>query len=122
LFERVVIITPRDTIATFASLVTRQGILRRMSELRVSINVLSEPRLTDSFEQGRLEYANLYNGDVAEIDEVAFLAWSTPRAPNDSLCAPLRAAGMEVHCIGDSQCARDVLSATAEGHAAGNSI
>ena len=122
LFERVVIITPRDTIATFASLVTRQGILRRMSALRVSINVLSEPRLTDSFEQGRLEYANLYNGDVAEIDEVAFLAWSTPRAPNDSLCAPLRAAGMEVHCIGDSQCARDVLSATAEGHAAGNSI
>ena len=29
-FERVVIVTPRDTIATDVQMVTRQGILRRM--------------------------------------------------------------------------------------------
>jgi len=120
LFERVLIITPRDTIATFTSLVTRQGILRRMSELRIRIAGLCEPRLTDSFEQGRLEYVNIYSGETTVVDDVAFLAWSTPRAPNDSLYEPLHAAGIEVHRVGDSKCARDVLSATAEGYAAGN--
>ena len=34
-FDRVVIVTPRDTIATDVQLVTRQGILRRLAEQRV---------------------------------------------------------------------------------------
>jgi hypothetical protein len=122
LFERVVIITPRDTIATFTSLVTRQGVLRRMNTLRIRTIVSSEPRLTDAFEQGGLGYVNVYNGDAGVIDDVAFLAWSTPRAPGDALLAPLLAAGIEVHRVGDNKCARDVLSATAEGHAAGKAL
>ena len=118
-FERVVIITPRDSIATLTSLVTRQGILRRVNTMRIRTLVLSEPRIDASFEEGRLACVNVYNGDVEQIDEVAFLAWSTPRAPEDALCAPLMAAGIEVHRVGDSRCARDVLSATSEGSAAG---
>lgn len=118
-FERVVIVTPRDTIATMTSLVTRQGILRRVNTLRIRTIVVSEPRIDAGFEDGRLACVNVYNGEVAQIDDVAFLAWSTPRAPDDALCAPLIAAGIEVHRVGDSRCARDVLSATAEGSAAG---
>jgi hypothetical protein len=121
-FERVAIVTPRDTIATFTSLVTRQGILRRMNEMRIRTLVLAEPRIDEGFEQGRLACVNVYNGEVAHIEEVAFLAWSTPRAPNDALYAPLRAAGIEVQRVGDCKCARDVLSATAEGYAAGNTL
>lgn len=121
-FDRVVIITPRDTIATYASLVTRQGILRRINEKRIKSVVLAEPRYSDSFEQGKLEYSNVYNGDVGVIEDVAFLAWSTPRAPDDALYDPLRAAGIEVHRIGDCNCARDMLSATSEGHALGNAV
>ena len=102
---------------------TRQGILRRINEMRVRTLVLVEPRIDEGFlEQGRLACVNVYNGDIAHIDDVAFLAWSTPRAPNDALYAPLRAAGIEVQRVGDCKCARDVLSATAEGYAAGNTL
>ena len=118
-FERVVIVTPRDTIATMASLVTRQGILRRLNAMRIRTLVLSELLVDAGLEEGRLACVNVYNGDVTPIDDVAFLAWSTPRAPNDALCAPLATAGIEVHRVGDGRCARDVLSATAEGWAAG---
>ena len=34
-FDRVMIVTPRDTIATDVQLVTRQGILRRMAQQRI---------------------------------------------------------------------------------------
>ena len=121
-FETVSIITPRDSIAQFTSLVTRQGVLRRLSEKRIRILPLSEPRWSASFEEGRLEYVNVYNGDVGSIDDVAFLAWSTPRAPEDALLGALRAAGIEVHLVGDCKNARDVLAATSEGHAVGNAL
>jgi dimethylglycine catabolism A len=64
----------------------------------------------------------VYNGDITVVDHVAFLAWSTPRAPDFALEAPLRAAGIEVRLVGDAKCARDVLSATAEGYAVGSTI
>jgi len=118
-FGRVAIVTPRDTIATMASLVTRQGILRRVNAMRIRTLVLSEPCIDAGFAQGRLACVNVYNGDLTHIDDLAFLAWSTPRAPEDALSDPLIAAGIEVHRVGDSRCARDVLSATSEGAAAG---
>ncbi|MSQ63610.1 MAG: oxidoreductase [Betaproteobacteria bacterium] len=122
LFDAVVIVTPRDSIAQFASLVTRQGILRRLSMRRIRLEVLSEPRWSERFEDGSLETVNVYNGDASVIDNVAFLAWSTPRAPDLSLAEPLRAAGVELHLAGDSKCARNVLAATSEGHFAGSAI
>jgi hypothetical protein len=125
-FDRVVIITPRDSIAQSAPLVTRQGILRRLGEKRISTIVLAEPRLDPrpgaGFEEGIVEYENVYNGDVGTIENVAFLSWSTPRAPEDALAEPLRSAGIEVHVVGDCRSARGVLEATSEGHAAGNVI
>jgi 2,4-dienoyl-CoA reductase-like NADH-dependent reductase (Old Yellow Enzyme family) len=122
LFDRVVIITPRDSIAQSAPLVTRQGILRRLAEKRIQTVVLAEPRLGARFEDGIVEHVNVYNGDVGTIENVAFLSWSTPRAPEDVLAAPLRSAGIDVRLIGDCRSARGVLEATAEGHAAGNAI
>jgi 2,4-dienoyl-CoA reductase-like NADH-dependent reductase (Old Yellow Enzyme family) len=122
LFDSVVIVTPREAIAQSTSLVRRQGVLRRLAERRIRIETLSEPRWSDTFEQGNLEVVNVYNGDVKLIENVAFLAWSTPRAPEIGLAAPLRAAGVDVHVVGDAKCARDVLSATSEGHAVGSTI
>ncbi len=121
-FEGVVLVTPRDSIAQSASLVTRQGILRRLSEKRVEIKVLSEVRLDAEFEEGRVSYVNVYSGDARVIDNVTFLSWSTPRAPEDRLVAPLREAGIDVRLVGDCRSARGVLEATREGHAAGNTI
>ena len=122
LFDEVVIVTPRESIAQFTSLVTRQGVLRRLSERRIRIQVLSEPRWSDAFEQGTLEVVNVYNGDVSAIENVSFLACSTPRAPQAALAAPLRAAGLDVKVAGDAKWARDVLSATSEGHAVGSTL
>jgi putative NAD(P)-binding protein/NADH:flavin oxidoreductase/NADH oxidase family protein len=122
LFDRVVIITPRDSIAQSAPLVTRQGILRRLGEKRIQTVVLAEPRLGVGFEEGIVEHVNVYNSDVGTIENVAFLSWSTPRAPEDALSVPLRSAGIDVRLIGDCRSARGVLEATAEGHAAGNAI
>jgi 2,4-dienoyl-CoA reductase-like NADH-dependent reductase (Old Yellow Enzyme family) len=122
LFDRVVILTPRDTIAIDMQLVTRQGVLRRMAERRIQIVPLSQPVWTDAFENGALEYRNVYNGDRTIIEDVALLTYATPRRPADDLAEPLRQAGVEVHLVGDCQCAADLLSATATGHEAGNTV
>ena len=118
-FDRVVIITPRDTIATDMQLVTRQTVLRRLAERRIAIIPLAIPVWTAAFEDGTLEYANVYTGDRGSVSDVAFLAYATPRRPDDALARPLRRAGVAVHRAGDCQSAADLLAATAAGHAAG---
>ena len=42
--------------------------------------------------------------------------------PNDELALPLKAAGVEVHLIGDCRAARNILAATAEGDAIGRAL
>lgn len=122
-FERVVIVTPRESIAQDTSMVTRQGIYRRISTLGIEVTVLSEPRWTEEFEQeGRLSCANIYTGQERHVEEVAFFAYATPRAPDDALAAPLRAAGLPVHIIGDAKVARAPMAATAEGYAIGRTL
>ncbi len=121
-FARVVLITPRESIAQDVAMVTRQGILRRMFEQRIEMVLHAEPCGLDRLEEGKLEYANIYTGERTEINDVAFFAYSTPRAPQVGLVEPLRAAGIAVHLIGDCRAPRGVMAATAEGHAAGNAI
>jgi 2,4-dienoyl-CoA reductase-like NADH-dependent reductase (Old Yellow Enzyme family) len=122
-FERVVILTPRESIAQDTSIVTRQGIYRRVNLLGIEVAVLSEPKWTEDFElEGRLTYANIYTGQERHVPDVAFFAYSTPRAPDDALAAPLRAAGLPVHVIGDAKVARAPMAATAEGYAIGRSL
>lgn len=119
-FDRVVIITPRDTIAQDTYLTTKQGILRRMHRLGITLATLSEPIWSESFEnEARLAYANVYTGEERFVDDVAFFAYATPRAPDDGLAAPLRAAGLSVHLVGDAKVARGPMAATAEGYAVG---
>jgi hypothetical protein len=122
LFERVVLITPRYSLADHASLVARQGILRRLSARRIETVLLSEPCWTSAFEEGVLEYRHLHTGETSQIANVALLTYSTPRARNDALAQPLVDAGFEVRAIGDCRSPRDLLAATAEGHAAGNAV
>ncbi len=122
IFERVVVITPRHTIADDMSLVTRQGVLRRLSQRGIETILLSEPCWGDAFAEGELEYRHLCTGKRASIRGVALLAYSTPRARNDSLAAPLAGCGYEVMRVGDCLSPRDLLAATADGHAAGNAI
>jgi dimethylglycine catabolism A len=121
-FERAVIVTPRDTIATDVPMVTRQGVLRRMAEQRIEVITLCDPRWSDACAEGRLDIVNIYNGDVRVIGDLALLTYATPRASDDQLAAPLRAAGIPVILVGDARAPQEMLCATASGHAAGEVV
>ncbi|MGE0221629.1 MAG: FAD-dependent oxidoreductase [Acetobacteraceae bacterium] len=121
-FARVVIVTPRDTIANDVQMVTRQGILRRMAEQRIEVATLSEPRWSDACAEARLELVNVYTGETHVIEDLALLTYATPRVPDDALAAPLRDAGITVLPVGDARAPQEMLFATASGHAAGESV
>jgi len=121
-FARVVIVTPRDTIATDVQMVTRQGILRRMAEQHIKIITLAEPRWSDACAEGRLEVVNIYNGDVQVIDDLALLTYATPRVPDDGLARALAEAGIAAVTVGDARAPQEMLFATASGHAAGENV
>ena len=121
-FERTVIVTPRESIATEVPLVTRQGILRRMVEQRIEIMSLVEPCWSDRIAEGRLELVNIYNGDVILIEDLALLTFATPRLPDNDLAVPLRALGIDVVPVGDARAPQEMLFATASGHAEGMAV
>lgn len=119
-FDAVVILTPRDTIGMDLHLMARQGVLRRMAERHIRIVALSVPVWTEAFEDGTLEYENVYTNERSGVRDVAFLAYSTPRAPENKLVAELRGAGVEMRLVGDCLTPGELLAATASGHMAGN--
>ena len=101
----------------------RQGILRRLSQKGIEIIRLVEPVLGDGFEEGVIEYEQVYSGARGSISQVSLLAYATPRAPEArELHARLDAAGVRVRRIGDCRSPRDLMMATAEGHAAGMAV
>ena len=123
LFERVVLLTPRDRIADDAALVTRQRILRRFHQRKIEVRTLVLPHPGSALEAvARLDCVSVFGGPVAPVDDVAWLSYATPRVPNDALVQPLEAAGLKVHRIGDCKVARGVLEATADGYAAGMAL
>lgn len=121
-YERVVLLTPRASIAQDVSLVTRQGILRRLSLLRVEIIGLVEPIWNECLFEGCLAYENVYSKERGLIKDVSFLSYATPSVPNAELAKPLRAAGVEIHFVGDCRVPRGLIGATADGHAVGNAV
>lgn len=122
LFDRVVIVTPRNSIADDMSLVTRQGVHRRLATKHIETVFLSQPCWSDAFEDGVLELRHVYTGETRRVENVSLLAYSTPRARDDGLAAPLRERGIEVRAVGDCWSPRDLLAATGDGHAAGNAV
>src|SRR5581483_3559890 len=69
-FDRMVLVTPRESVAWDVPLVTRQGILRRIHQSGIELIVSSEPRWTESFEQdGRLAWANVFTGKGGAIED-----------------------------------------------------
>jgi len=121
-FDRVVLVTPRERVASDEPLVNRQGINSRLNRERIEIITYSEPLATTRFNDGQITCGNIYNGDETVIDDVALFTYSTSRVPNDGLAAPLRARGVELHVAGDCLAPRSVLIAVTEGHKAGNAV
>ncbi|WP_051242477.1 NAD(P)-binding protein [Stappia stellulata] len=122
IFDKVVLLTPCDTVASELWIVARQGILRRLSRKSIDVVTLVEPVWSDAIEDGHLEYEDVYSGLRKRVEDVALLTYASPKAPNDALVEPLRAAGIEVRRVGDCRSPGDLLSATADGHATGLEI
>jgi 2,4-dienoyl-CoA reductase-like NADH-dependent reductase (Old Yellow Enzyme family) len=121
-FERVILLTPRDRIASDAAMVVRQGAYQRLYRLGVEIVTSVRPLPDSRFEEGEVAYANIYNAQRGLIRDVALFTYATPRRPDDALAADLRVAGVPVTIIGDAYAPRTVLTATAEGYRAGMEI
>lgn len=123
LFEQVVVLTPREHIASDCSLVTRQSVLRRMHQAGVTVHALSQLVWDDGFEShGRLAYDSIYGGRRGEIQDVALLTYATPRQPNTELLQALQASGRPVYRVGDCLAAGETLTATAQGYGVGVSV
>jgi hypothetical protein len=121
-FERVVIATPRAGIADDEPLVVRQGIIRRIAYSDIEVIPLVELSGDSELIEGRVDLRNVYSGQTTRISDVVLLTYSTPRAQNDALAAPLRATGMELHIVGDCLQPRTPYFATLEGNAAGRKL
>lgn len=122
LFDRLVLVTPRDRIASDVPLVSALGIQRRMAEQHVEILPLSELSRESDLESGRIRCSNIHTGELTDLENVAIACYSTPRCPTDALVAPLRRAGILVEVIGDCFAPRSALSATGDGHRVGNAL
>jgi 2,4-dienoyl-CoA reductase-like NADH-dependent reductase (Old Yellow Enzyme family) len=120
LFDRVVLLTPRDRIAEDVPLVSRLGILRRLSGLGVEVWPLVEPSPASDLERGLVAARHVYTGREREIGDVVLLTYATPRVADDGLATPLQEAGLDVHRVGDCYAPRTLMAATADGHAAGH--
>ena len=123
LFDRVVVVTPRNSLADDMGTVQRQGVHRRLAQKHIETVFLSEPAWDQGFEEeGSLAIRHIYTHEIRRIEDVAFLAYSTPRVRNDALAAPLREMGLDVRLAGDCFSPRGMLAATADGHAIGNDL
>lgn len=122
LFDRVVIVTPRDRIAEDVPLVSRLGILRRFAHLGIESVILADVDGTSRLEDGVVVVRNVYTGAASEIPDVALLTYATARAPDLRLFEPLRTEMSECHVIGDAYAPGTTMAATAQGHRIGNLI
>ncbi|WP_159107298.1 FAD-dependent oxidoreductase [Azospirillum sp. B4] len=118
-FEKVVLATPRDRIAGAEALVNRQGIHRRLLGRGVEILPFHAPDPSSAFEEGEIILRHVLTGATRRIEDVALHTFATPRVPNTALLAPLMAAGLDVHLVGDAYAPRLLLDATSEGHGVG---
>lgn len=121
-YDEVVIVTPRERLATDEPLVNRQGIYRRIYGKGIKVITCSTPVGVDGIEDGTITVRNIHSGETQIIENVTLLTYSTPRRPNDALLEPLRALGIPVYAVGDVYAPRFVVNATADGHRVGNLI
>jgi len=122
LFDRVVIVTPRDRIAEDVPLVNRLGILRRCAQAGIEVMTLGSIDAGSALEDGVLGVRNVYSGALAEIADVVLLTFATPRAPDHVAIEAFASIAPEFHVIGDAYAPGSTMAATAQGHRIGNLI
>ncbi len=118
-FEQVVLVTAKAGLAGEEPIVVQQSVQRRLAAAGVEIVLLSEVAPESDLEDGAVVLRNVYSGARRTLQSVALLTYAGTRRPLDDLYPSLCAAGLDVRLVGDAYAPRDLLTATAEGHAAG---
>jgi len=121
-FEHVVLATAKAGLAGEEPIVVQQSVQRRLAAAGVEIVYVSEVAPESDLEEGEVTLRNVYSGERRTLKDVALLTYAGVRRPLDDLYAPLCAAGLDVRLVGDAYAPRDLLTATAEGHAAGLAV
>ena len=114
-FARVVLLTPAAENARFVNLMSRLGVERRLALLGIDVRRLTEPIAREG---DRVTCHHVITGAETTIEEVALLAYATPRVPRGALAGELAEAGVPVTLIGDCLLPRDAASAIHDGHRA----
>ena len=114
-FARVVLLTPAAEIARAVNLMSRLGVDRRLARLEVDVRRLTEPVAREG---GHVACRHVLTGAETAVEDVALLAYATPRIARDGLAGALEAAGLPVRRIGDCLLPRDAASAIHDGHRA----
>ena len=122
LFDRVVLVTPRERVAGDVALVSALGIHRRLNRLAIDVVPFSELAAESALEDGVVQVKNIHTGHLTPITDVAVLTYATPRAADDALYDVLKPVYPDLHRVGDCRQPRTVLLATAKGHALGNAL
>ena len=121
-FDRVVLATARAGLAGEEPIVVQQSVQRRLAAAGVEIVLLSEVAPESDLEEGEVTLRNVYSGEQRTVQGVELLTYAGTRRPNDQLYDALTAAGLDVRLVGDAYAPRDLLTATAEGHALGMAL
>jgi 2,4-dienoyl-CoA reductase-like NADH-dependent reductase (Old Yellow Enzyme family) len=122
LFDRVVLVTPRDRIAEDVPLVNRLGILRRFAQQGIHVMTLGRIDAGSALEDGVLRVRNVYTDVLEEIADVVLLTYATPRAPDLAMTEAFASIAPEFHVIGDAYAPGSTMAATGQGHRIGNLI
>ena len=114
-FARVVLLTPAAENARNVNLMSRMGVERRLAQLGIDVRRLTEPVAREG---ERVTCRHVITGAETLIEDVALLAYATPRAARGKLADDLVEAGVPVTLIGDCLLPRDAASAIHDGHRA----
>jgi thioredoxin reductase len=122
LYDRVVLVTPREGVAAEEPLVNRQGVHQRLAERKIQVVNWHDVIFDESLLEGQVRLREVRGLGETTVNDVALIVHATPRIPNDQLLGPLRAAGVSVQVIGDCYAPRSLLVATGEGYRCGMSL
>ncbi len=121
-FTKVIIVTPRDRLASDCSLINRQKIYSRLYRCGVKIITSSEPANLDKLEEGLVVIYNIYSGVAEDLTDISSITYSCSRSPNDGLVKPLEDGGYNVIRVGDCFAPRSLLAATGQGFEVGCAV
>ena len=92
-FDQMTLVTTRERFANDVSLINRQGISKRLSNVMQLICHV-EPEGVTQLEAGQFALRNVYNGTLQTLDSVTAVVHASSRVPNDGLREPPLATGL----------------------------